>query len=108
MTETPTQATAAAATIAQARIATTQGQRTMTQLCKHWGHKFPVSYDATQGSIELPAGTCRLEVGADALSIRIEAKEASSLPRLEQVVEEHIKRFAFREQLAFDWTRSAG
>jgi len=94
-------------TISQARVATANAQRYMTQLCKHWGHKFPVSYDTHRGAIELPSGGCTLEADAGALAIRVEAKEPKSLPRLEQVVEEHIRRFAFREELDFTWARSA-
>ncbi len=94
-------------TVSQARVPTAHAQRYMTQLCKHWGHKFTVSYDAHRGAIELPAGGCTLEADAEALAIRVEAKEPEGLGRLEQVVEEHIKRFAFREELDFTWARSA-
>ncbi len=96
-----------AATIATSRVATAHAQRYLTQLCKHWGHKFAVSYDDKRGAIELPAGGCTLEASADALTVRVEATEAEGLSRLEAVVEEHIKRFAFREELTFAWTRSA-
>ena len=96
-----------AETISEARVATEHAQRYMTQLCKHWGHKFPVSYDAQRGAIELPAGGCTMQAEAETLAVRIEAKEEAGLPRLEQVVEDHIKRFAFREELAFHWMRSA-
>lgn len=95
------------ATIATARVQTANGKRYMTQLCKHWGHKFPVSFDETRGAIELPSGGCTMTVDTDALSVRVEAREAAGLARLEQVVEEHIKRFAFREELAFAWEPAA-
>jgi len=94
-------------TVSQARVPTANAQRYMTQLCKHWGHKFSVSHDAHRGTIELPSGRCALEAEAVALAIRVEAKEPGGLPRLEQVVEEHIRRFAFREELDFTWARSA-
>jgi uncharacterized protein len=93
--------------ISEARVATAHAQRYMTQLCKHWGHKFPVSYDAHHGAIELPAGGCTMEADAETLAVRVEAAEDTNLPRLEQVVEDHIKRFAFREELTFVWSRSA-
>ncbi|MDR3466239.1 MAG: DUF2218 domain-containing protein [Xanthobacteraceae bacterium] len=93
--------------ISIARIATAHGSRYLTQLCKHWGHKFPVSYDAHRGAIELPAGGCTLEADAATLAVRVEAAATEGLARLEQVVEEHIRRFAFREELSFAWTREA-
>jgi len=92
------------ATIATARVATAHARRYMTQLCKHWGHKFQVSYDENHGAIELPAGGCTMQADAEALTVRVEAREAADLARLEAVVEEHIKRFAFREELTFAWT----
>jgi hypothetical protein len=38
-----------------------------------------------------------------ALHIAVAADDATSLERLETVVADHIKRFAFREELAFEW-----
>jgi hypothetical protein len=35
----------------------------------------------------------------------IDSDDVPGLPRLEQVVEDHIKRFAFREELVFSWNR---
>ena len=90
-------------TIVTTRVPTANARRYMLQLCKHWGHKFTVTYDDHHGEIALPAGACKLDAGEDALSVRLEAKEADSVPRFKEVVEEHIKRFAFREELVFDW-----
>jgi hypothetical protein len=94
-------------TASQARVSTAHAQRYMTQLCKHWSHKFAVDHDDRQGTIALPGGRCTLEAGTDLLAIRLEANEPAGLARLEQVVEEHIRRFAFREELSFAWMRSA-
>ncbi|TIP53504.1 MAG: DUF2218 domain-containing protein, partial [Mesorhizobium sp.] len=35
------------------------------------------------------------------------ADDEASLDRLETVVADHIKRFAFREELSFDWQKAA-
>ena len=88
-----------------ARAGTQHAARYMTQLAKHWGHKFEVSFDAQTARIVLPLGVCRMTAHPDALDVAIEG-EAESLPRFEQVVAAHLARFAFREpDLSLDWRR---
>ncbi len=89
-----------------ANVATGHASRYLQQLCKHWAHKFPVEFDVAHGSIELPSGRTVMDADAAALHIEITADEAS-LERMESVVADHIKRFAFREELTFDWHRDA-
>ena len=48
-----------------------------------------------------------MDADAARLSIRVSAGDDEALERLEAVVADHIKRFAFREELAFDWKREA-
>ena len=90
-----------------ADVATEHASRYLQQLCKHWAHKFPVSFDPSHGEIELTIGRTVMDAGDTALRIALTAADAASLERLESVVEDHIKRFAFREELAFAWQRQA-
>ncbi|MDE2301844.1 MAG: DUF2218 domain-containing protein [Sphingomonadales bacterium] len=86
-------------------IATPHASRYLQQLCKHWSHKFAVRFDATCGHVPLPSGTADLAAGDMALTVTCEAPE-EALARLQEVVAEHLRRFAFREgELNFDWRR---
>ncbi|TJV04312.1 MAG: DUF2218 domain-containing protein [Mesorhizobium sp.] len=89
-----------------ADVATEHASRYLQQLCKHWAHKFPVEFDPTHGTIDLSLGRTTMDANASALHIAVSADEAGSLERLESVVADHIKRFAFREELSFDWKRA--
>lgn len=91
-----------------ASVSTANAAKYLTQLCKHWSHRFAVAFDATAGRIELPAGVCLLTAAPGKLGIVIEAADDAVLSRLEDVVAEHLNRFAHREgELAFAWTRTA-
>ncbi len=90
-----------------ARLPTDKGARYMTQLAKHWSHKFVVSLDETTASIPLPLGDCRMAADETGLDITVEATSHDGLARLEDVVAEHLLRFAFRENVAkLAWTRA--
>jgi hypothetical protein len=90
-----------------ARVATEKAARYMTQLAKHWSHKFEVRYDETSAFFPLPAGTCRMTAHPDGLDITVEAADLEGLARLEDVVAKHLDRFAFREgELKYGWTRA--
>jgi hypothetical protein len=84
-------------------VTTAYASRYLQQLCKHWAHKFPVEFDPNHGTIDLSLGRTVLDADAAALHITVSTDEGGSLERLESVVADHIKRFAFREELIFDW-----
>ncbi|SMO56949.1 DUF2218 domain-containing protein [Paracoccus laeviglucosivorans] len=84
-------------------VATTHGSRYLQQLAKHWAHKFEVSYDAQQARIGMPDDrVIELTAGADMLAIRLTAP-TDAMAHLQKVTDSHIARFAFREELIFDW-----
>ena len=84
---------------AHTSLPTASASRYLQQLCKHWAHKFPVEFTAERGEIPFVADRrCRLVATPAALLIGVEALDESDLPRLQQVVLDHLKRFAFREE----------
>jgi hypothetical protein len=89
-----------------ADVATEHASRYLQQLCKHWAHKFPVEFDPSHGVIDLSLGRTVMDADPTALHIAVTVDEAGSLERLESVVADHIKRFAFREELTFDWRQA--
>jgi uncharacterized protein len=93
----------------QAAIATASASRYLQQLCKHWSHKFAVEFTPRHGTIPFDATrTCTLDASADTLALRIEAADDATLERMQGVVIEHLKRFAFREDLGdVQWTKAA-
>jgi hypothetical protein len=89
-------------TVAVARVPTVHASRYLQQLCKHWGHKYPVVCTPENGRIEMSAGVLLMDADADGLGLHL-AAEAPELERMQDVVADHLQRFAFRETLAFDW-----
>ncbi len=97
---------APAAVQSHARIATAPNKaRTyMIQMCKHFGHKVEAKFDDVHGRIALGERVCELEVSApDVLTIRLTAESDASLRAIEDVVDRHLRRFAFKEELAIQW-----
>ncbi len=90
----------------QARVSTASASRYLQQVCKHWSHKFAVEFTPERGHIPFSEGRiCNLEATPGILTVRAEAPDAEALERLQRVVVEHIKRFAFREDLGeVQWT----
>ena len=81
-------------------VPTISGERYMTQLCKHWSHRFEVSLEPGRGRVSFGSSrTCQFEADAEGLGIRLEAADADGLAKLEAVVLDHLRRFAFREDL---------
>lgn len=91
----------------EARVQTTMSARYMTQLCKHFEHKLPVSYDQEHGRIEFDSGVCSMTAAGDVLTLRADAADEEQLGRLENVVVRHLERFAFRDKPEIRWSRAS-
>jgi len=89
----------------EACIPTQSASRYLQQLCKHWSHKFEVSFTPETGIVPFGEGrACTLIADAEGLTLRVEAQDANSAARLGGVVFEHLQRFAHREELtAPEW-----
>ena len=111
MTDAATKATtsteAGDRAVASASITTVEPARIILRLCKHWGHKFSVGYDDTQGRVELPSALLRMRAGEGQLSFRLEAQPGADIARLEQVVADHAQRMARGETYRWDWQRTS-
>jgi hypothetical protein len=89
---------------ATAIVFTDMASRYLQQLCKHFGHKLPVSFTPQRGSIVFDFGSCALAASGNMLSITVTAESEVSLARLKEVVGSHLERFAFREKPAIMWS----
>jgi len=87
----------------RARIATAHGSRYLQQLCKHFAHKLPTTFDPTAGRIDFPLGPVDLAADAEGLVISLDAPTEADRATLEDVVLRHLVRFAFRETLEVAW-----
>ena len=88
---------------ANAAVETPNASRYLQQLCKHFGHKCPVSFDEKAGIITFAMGTCRLAATDTTLELWLASHDQENLDRLKDVVASHLLRFAFREELAISW-----
>jgi hypothetical protein len=93
-----------------ARIATAPNKaRTyMIQMCKHFGHKVEATFDDVRGRIALGDRVCELEVSApDVLRVSLTADSEANLHAVADVVDRHLRRFAFKEELSIQWIEGA-
>lgn len=93
-------------TSSTADVQTSHASRYLGQLCKHFAHRIPASFDGDTGRIEFPAGLCLLQAQGDVLQLRLETADAGALDTLEDVVARHLERFAFRDTPAINWVRA--
>lgn len=88
-------------------VETKQASRYLQQLCKHWSHKFSVEFTPEAGMVPFSDSARVSLVATDAgLSMILEANDEERLTVLEGVVADHLKRFAFREELDVQWTKA--
>ncbi|KAA0969774.1 DUF2218 domain-containing protein [Aureimonas fodinaquatilis] len=90
-------------TSSRAHILTAHASRYLQQLCKHWAHKFETEHTPTHARIALPLGVAELEANDASLTITVSATGDADLTTMQQVVQSHVERFAFRETLDFSW-----
>ena len=97
-----------------ARVPTAHASRYLQQLCKHWQHHLEVEFTPEHGTIVFPRegrsgtwpddGRATFDAHEDTLEIRIDGAVPEQVTALQEVIERHLDRFAFREApLRYDW-----
>jgi hypothetical protein len=87
------------------RIETSNPSRLIRRLCKHWSHKFEVSFDDQQGHITLGDTNCLLTAGEGTLTAELQTEDEGQLARMETVVADHLQRMSADETFSFAWQR---
>lgn len=91
--------------VSRATVTTEHAVRCLTRLCRHWSHRFQVSFDETRGEIFFDPARCTLAVVEGGLDVVIEAPDAAALNQLEPVVGDHMQRMVAEETLQIGWQR---
>lgn len=89
---------------AQAYVETEKASRYLQQLCKHFKHKVPAEWDEKKGRTEFPFGLCLMEADDQQLTITCEAPTAEAFNRMRFVLDDHLERFAWKEELKLSWS----
>ncbi|NVK18446.1 MAG: DUF2218 domain-containing protein [Methylocystaceae bacterium] len=84
-------------------ISTDHASKYLQQLCKHFAHKVDVNYDKEAGFAALPPGPCTLKASATELYIYCQSDKTNALPISRSIVETHLVKFAWRENLTIIW-----
>ena len=87
---------------------TENAERYLGTLCKHFGHKVPVTHEPGSGRIDLPFGQCALRADTAGLGLTATAEDRPSLDKTIDVISSHLDRFAFRENPELTWTFTEG
>ena len=86
------------------RWATPKASQYLQTLCKHFGHKVETRFDERTGTIAFPGSPIRLVATATELLVAAEGTTPETAARIREVIDSHLKRFAFREGFeAMDW-----
>ncbi|WP_037079144.1 DUF2218 domain-containing protein [Rhizobium sp. CCGE 510] len=90
--------------LSKAVVRTQHASRYLQQLCKHWSHKSSVDFDPHKGRVPF-SDAAEVMFAADdaALTMTLSVADPSQQQRMQDVVADHLKRFAFREELDIDW-----
>ncbi|WP_101926339.1 MULTISPECIES: DUF2218 domain-containing protein [Luteimonas] len=81
--------------------------RLLRTLCNHWRHKFEIRRDSDTHAFIPFAGDAAgadFNVDGDSLRITLQQPNAEDSARYQQVIENHLQRFARDETLVFEWT----
>lgn len=91
---------------AAAYLETANGRKYLVQLCKHFAHKIEVSYSESHGECRFACGSSAMEADEKGLRVVVRAGDEDGLAQTQSIIESHLLRFAFRENLeALDWRR---
>ena len=82
---------------AEARIATNEASRYLTQVALAWVHTYPVRDDAITAEVQLPGGELVMTADGDSLSLRLTGPEGGGFEAAKRTIAEHVDRAAGRD-----------
>ncbi|MFV0410073.1 MAG: DUF2218 domain-containing protein [Paracoccus sp. (in: a-proteobacteria)] len=82
------------------RFDTPNAAKYMTQLCKHFGHKVPASVEGDRGQVSFAIGKAEMAAGDTGLTVTLTGSDAEALAQMRHIIDDHLKRFAFREDFS--------
>ncbi len=82
---------------AEARIATTEASRYLTELAEAWVHTYAVRFDALTAEVELPGAELAMTADGDSLSLRLAGSDEEQFEAAKQSVASHVDRIAMRD-----------
>ncbi|WP_273152186.1 DUF2218 domain-containing protein [Methylophaga thiooxydans] len=84
-------------------IMTTQADRFVRMLCKHFSHKVNADWGDEQGWVEFAMGRCELSAEPQQLLVRCHADNETDLEVVTDTIKSHFDRFAQKQQLTLNW-----
>ncbi|WP_270728927.1 DUF2218 domain-containing protein [Shimia sp. Alg240-R146] len=85
------------------KIATTKASGYLQQLCKHFGHKTEFAFTPLDEKIPFGFGTGVLQATGDTFAITAEAHNNRGCDKPKHVINSHLERVSFREDLTINW-----
>jgi hypothetical protein len=81
----------------EARIATLESSRYLTEVAEAWNHTYPVRYDALTGEVDLPGAQLIMTADGDSLTLRLTGSDKEMFEAAKQSVARHVDRVAERD-----------
>jgi uncharacterized protein len=82
---------------AEARIATLEASRYLTEVAEAWNHTYPVRYDTLTGEVELPGAQLVMTADGDSLTLRLIGSDERQFETVKETVARHVDRIAERD-----------
>jgi hypothetical protein len=81
----------------EARIATLESSRYLTELAEAWNHTYAVRYDTLTGEIDLPGAQLVMTADGDSLTLRLTGSDRDRFEAAKTSIARHVDRIAARD-----------
>jgi hypothetical protein len=92
---------------AEARVRSERASRYLVQMCKHFRHKVEAEWTDDTGRVDFAPGFCHMRVENGELIMLCEGNDERELGRAKYIVEDHLVRFGWREDIHVTWETPA-
>lgn len=85
------------------KIKTAAASSYIGKLCRHFAHKIETEYTPATGKAIFPGGICLMQADTEQLIFEIEADDSEGIEKIKGVLERHLVKFAYKEDLIIEW-----
>ncbi len=84
-------------------ITTDHASKYLKQMCKHFAHKVDVDFDDFNAAVAFPPGPCQMTASETELVISCQSESEKGVAVIQSIIDQHIVKFAWREELELNW-----
>lgn len=85
------------------KVTLTNPSRQLLRLCKHMGHKIPITHDEEKAELTFEFGVCQMLAEGNTLTMYCQTGSQEELEQMQDIMARHLEQIAWQDEPKITW-----